>query len=687
MNAHDYSQLISLLPFGKKLPNAIYVYAPTSESLPIALRALVDTLRKREEIGADFNIIKFNNDYSLSFLKYADFFTEPHPILIDSIRVNLASGKIKRLHYATSSNPPILHRKECFLPVGHPDIQRFSRLTAQEEEAGLYVQPRSIGFKRNWENILHEKGLSYSGHELTTVLPGQRVQEASCEVTVHRHRTALARTELSKPIRESLASQVLCEAYTVLDYGCGQGSDAAHLRAMGFAVSAWDPAFFPAAEKVAADFVNLGYVLNVIEDPAERIDVLLDAWSYARRVMVVATLIEGSESYSHVRRHSDGVLTTRDTFQKYFSPAEIQGLIESAIELEAVPLSLGIYAVFRDARDLQALLSRRSRRLIDWQSMSGRLRARAPALRSSKATRVFDSHRELLNHYWETSLRLGRVPGKGEYEREGELQSAIGGNKRAHRMLITQYGSDAFEAACKQRKEDLLVYLALANFRRRIPLKHLDDGLRSDLESHFGTYAKAQDAGLDLLLSLKSHGTLEAAVEGLGFGWWDKDEGHLTIHRSLLDKLPPSLRVFVGCGLRLYGNPENADLVKCHVRSFKLTLLFFKRFDEEAFPELSMRVKIDMPRLDVAVYEHHDGGRQQILFFKERFLAADHPRRMRMELLSRRLTSLGVTRESLGSNDANAPTKDEFFGMLQKLGLGRDLQKTRRIRRSGPSAD
>ncbi len=46
----------------------------------------------------------------------------------------------------------------------------------------------------------------------------------------------------------------------------------------------WDPAFRPDDPRTAAEIVNLGYVLNVIEDPQERARALTDAWDLAMRM-------------------------------------------------------------------------------------------------------------------------------------------------------------------------------------------------------------------------------------------------------------------------------------------------------------------------------------------------------------------------------------------------------------------
>ena len=76
---------------------------------------------------------------------------------------------------------------------------------------------------------------------------------------------------------------LLAETDTFFDFGCGLGTDVAGLRAMGMDASGWDPAFFPLETKRQAQVVNLGFVLNVIGKPAERVSVVREAWALANR--------------------------------------------------------------------------------------------------------------------------------------------------------------------------------------------------------------------------------------------------------------------------------------------------------------------------------------------------------------------------------------------------------------------
>ena len=140
-------------------------------------------------------------------------------------------------------------------------------------------------------------------------------------------------------------------------------------------------------------------------------------------------------------------------------------------------------------------------------------------------------------------------------------------------------------------------------------------------------------------------------------------------------ELPAILRIYIECAARLYGDPKQADLIKLHVYTGKLTFLHFDDFDGKALPELVTRVKIDLRRLFVLAVDHSEGKTHQILFFKERFLPADYPGRESIEQYSKRLRKLGINESMLGSNDQGAPSREEFESALEQVGLTRGLAR------------
>src|SRR5437868_222863 len=100
-----------------------------------------------------------------------------------------------------------------------------------------------------------------------------------------RHRTAISRGALSRPLRLAVESGLIHPQSVVLDYGCGRGDDVQALCALGIQCQGWDPVYQPEGERREARVVNLGYVVNVIEDPHERAQTLCAAWQYAQQVL------------------------------------------------------------------------------------------------------------------------------------------------------------------------------------------------------------------------------------------------------------------------------------------------------------------------------------------------------------------------------------------------------------------
>src|SRR3954452_807300 len=92
----------------------------------------------------------------------------------------------------------------------------------------------------------------------------------SAEVAA-RARTALQRGGLSRPVRLAVDDGLIsADATSVLDYGCGRGGDVARLVRAGVQCTGWDPHHRPDGTLEPSDVVNLGYVVNVIEDLQER---------------------------------------------------------------------------------------------------------------------------------------------------------------------------------------------------------------------------------------------------------------------------------------------------------------------------------------------------------------------------------------------------------------------------------
>jgi DNA phosphorothioation-associated putative methyltransferase len=151
-----------------------------------------------------------------------------------------------------------------------------------------------------------------------------------------RGRTAIHRNAVSRPIRLAVKAGYLTAGDSVFDYGCGHGEDVRLLREIGMDVSGFDPVHAP-GRKRRADVVNLGYVVNVIEDPAERAEVLREAWSLARRFLIVSVLQSS--------RHARPRIGSTGTYQWFPSDAAVLSLIRRCTKGAVQRIGPGVWAV------------------------------------------------------------------------------------------------------------------------------------------------------------------------------------------------------------------------------------------------------------------------------------------------------------------------------------------------------
>jgi DNA phosphorothioation-associated putative methyltransferase len=378
------------------------------------------------------------------------------------------------------------------------------------------------------------------------------------------------------------------------------------LSSLGYEVNGWDPAFHPHGKKSEADVVNLGYVLNVIEDPGERILALRTAFALARKVLIVSTLVSGQETAAHKNSLGDGFLTKSNTFQKFYAPGELESLIEETLGIEAITLSFGICIAFKDPDEAEAFQSMRNRRRLDWSQIGTQLAFSSPISRERKLLDRYDLHRNLFDDFWQCLLDLGRAPEPGEFDQMAEIRRAGGGLSKAVALTVNKNGEPLWNHARKIRSEDVLVYLAMMNFRKKFVRREIPVRIKNDIKAFFGDLNRAKELARDILFSAGDSDEIELAVDELKFGIFDRDEMQFTFHRSYLNQLPPVLRVYVQCGAIRFGNPEEADLIKIHIRSGKLTFLHYDDFEKKKEPILLTRIKINLRTQFVQVFDHSE---------------------------------------------------------------------------------
>lgn len=665
MDFEEYKKLVVQLKVGKKLPDAIYLHESAMVAIPHDLHSyLLKKIEKIELSSTPWNIVKFfRKDFKISLLHYPSFFEDSYPALHASHNIDLQKGTVRSSSYENSENPPILHRKETFLESTHPSVPVFKEITEEGEDAGLYENTRTIGFKKSWERLINNKGyVLVDGHLQKNKDQSPTLVYSDHSREIARHRTAIDRNKLSTPMQSLLRHNYFEGQYTLFDYGCGKGDDLAILKENGVEASGWDPVYNPDEPKNPSDIVNLGFVINVIENPSERKETLLQAYKQTKKILVVSAMLGGESITSQFKEYGDGVVTSRNTFQKYYTQNELKNYIADSLNQGPVAVGPGLFYVFKDEVEEQNFLVKRQTIKRTWTRLSY---SDHPEKLKIKQRSLLERHRELFDDFWNLCLDLGRLPANTEFEFSERIRAICGSHSRALDVLITFHGDEVFRQTAQARYDDLLVYFSLGLFGQRKPYVHMAEGLKFDIKAFFGKYTDALNEAKKLLFSVGRTENIQDACEK----FYKKvlkgkmDEGHsLTIHRDYLNELPAVLRVYIGCATQLYGDIENVDLIKIHIRSGKVSLMRYDEFAGKPLPLLLERIKVKLRDQAIDFFDYSGKYKPQPLYMKTDYIGEDFPCSTKQSVFEKRLKSFKwLDLKGFG------PTWEDFESNLREL--------------------
>lgn len=483
-------------------------------------------------------------------------------------------------------------------------------------------------------------------------------------ISINRGKTAIRRKGFSLPVKCGLRDDQLSVQTTFFDFGCGHREDVTLLTAQGFTCSGWDPTFHPDEPHVISDIVNLGYVLNVIEDVRERKETLRQAWSLCTKLLIVAARVNcDGHGYSSVE-YADGIVTGIGTFQKHYTQVELKAYLEDTLDEESIPAALGVFYVFKDATAQQDFLARRYQRP-------------SAAPRTTVSEKRFEENRALLEPFIARIAELGRLPEAEEYEYYHQVVDIFGSVPRAFALIKRVTEIDNWDEIRRRRTEDLLVYLALARFRRRPPISRLPHHLQRDIREFLGSYKRACQRADKILFAAGDPEAIDQACRNAPIGKLLPNA--LYVHRSALNRLNHLLRVYEGCARAYLGEIEDANIVKLHRFSGKVSYLAYPEFDRVAHPVLARSVKLSLRSLQLDIYDYTERRNPPILHRKDSFVTEDYPHYKKFLRLTQQEERWGL----LG-NTSTIGTKDGWESLLQTHGL---VLRGHRVRRQKPATD
>lgn len=418
-----------------------------------------------------------------------------------------------------------------------------------------------------------------------------------------RHQTAIGRVGLSLPARRALGDLRLEPGRKVLDYGCGRGGDVRVLQQLGLDVTGWDPVHFPEGLLRSADVVLLTYVLNVIEDPAERRQTLLRAWELTSSVLVVSARLRWERNQIKGTEHGDGILTQRRTFQHLYAAGELRDYVEEATGVRCVSAAPGIVYAFKDDEARLSYIARQIAPDGEWLASEDTASAIASVV----------DHLE----------QRGRMPQLEEMPQP--IIGLLGHLRPVELKRLAEQAADPVkvERSAERGALDTLQFLALELFHGRGPVTSLPLPIQLDIRAFFPSYTEACQRADRLLFKLRDDAYLRRAMNGSIAGKFTATA--LYVHRRALHRVPTVLRLYEQCASIAAGRPGEWSVVKLRHQGRGVSWLDYPEFDTDPHPRLAASYAVDLKSLKSSFTSYADSTNRPLLHRKHEFLAEDDP--------------------------------------------------------------
>ena len=449
---------------------------------------------------------------------------------------------------------------------------------------------------------------------------------------VRREKTAIVRFRHSKPVALALSHGIITSGISVLDYGCGRGEDLKYLENAGIQAAGWDPHYRPNTPLTSADVVNLGYVLNVIENPKEREDTLRIAYGLAKRALVVAVRVD--HALESAIEFSDGLLTRCGSFQKLYRQSEFKDYLQEVLGRRPHMAALGIAYVFRDPQVESSYLASLSQNRV-------------------QASRTFAieqfAENPIAKRYLACARTLGRPPISSEVEGYAELQEHFGSIERIERLARQLLGPGAVQNARDSRREDILTFIAMTRLQgiKPVPFRSLPPEIRADIKMLWRSYSAALEEGESFLFQIGNTEAVRIACANAPVG--KKLPTALYAHRSIEEQLGALLRLIIFAARQIVGELDYT-VIKISTDGKSISFLQYDRFAEDPHPTLRYSVKVYLPRADYSIRDYSESANPPILHRKDMLVDQLHENYTLFADLTRQEEQLGLlSRADIGT--------------------------------------
>ena len=248
-------------------------------------------------------------------------------------------------------------------------------------------------------------------------------------------------------------------------------------------------------------------------------------------------------------------------------------------------------------------------------------------------------YKELLNEFADKIEELGRIPNTEEFIKYSELKLNIGSANKAVTYCEELFDNFNYNKIVKNKKNDILVYLALSNLKGKLKQKSINEDLLNEIVYHFKNFSNALILASAQLIKLRDHSKIDLACSQSKYGKILPDS--LYIHTDYINELHPILKLFVGCATQFAGILSDATLFKINRKKRKVSFLYYENFDKDPHPKLLHSIVVDLNYFTIKDWDQSTKN-PPILHRKETFVGKDYPNYNKFSKLTKQEEKAGL---------------------------------------------
>lgn len=188
------------------------------------------------------------------------------------------------------------------------------------------------------------------------------------------------------------------------------------------------------------------------------------------------------------KKYRDGFITSRNTFQKYYTPEELKTFVEKTLKQQSVPVAPGVLFVFKDKNLEEKFHQDLSRAKSSILRVVRSSYSKPQKIKRDRKQEKYDLNKELLENLWFKCLELGREAKSDEVDDLTELLGHFKTIGQAIKFLYEFKDVEKLREAYFIRKNDLLVFFALEFFKQRQSFQEYEKSFQRDVKILFWKY-------------------------------------------------------------------------------------------------------------------------------------------------------------------------------------------------------